>query len=160
MLFPKGAGSSEAGTPSHFLSPSATLLNSGCMIPLLQAGFQPGSNFFVSLLVAEELIESVKVFLRWEGRTYWPSIDQFSHAYPLSQEKWKMLIACACISKESRGGTAPPVHPRGSNCRWVRVRVHVQTSPYMGKNPHTRALRYSKYRAPFSCTSVYGPRFH
>lgn len=57
------------------------------MIPLLQAGFQPGSNFFVSLLVAVELIESVKVFLRWEGRTYWTSTDQFSHAYPLSQEK-------------------------------------------------------------------------
>lgn len=57
------------------------------MLSLLQASFHSGSSFIVSLLVAVELIESVKVFLRWEGRTYWTSTDQFSHAYPLSQEK-------------------------------------------------------------------------
>lgn len=56
-------------------------------MPLLRAGFQPASSFIVSLLFAVELIESVKVFLRWEGRTYWTSIDQFSHAYLPSQEK-------------------------------------------------------------------------
>lgn len=39
------------------------------MMALLQAGFQPASSFIVSLLVVTELIESVKVFLRWEGRT-------------------------------------------------------------------------------------------
>lgn len=159
MLFPKGAQNTEAGTPTCFLSQSATLLNSGCMIPLLQAGFQPGCNFFVSFLIAVELIESVKAFLRWEGRTYWTSTDQFSHAYPHSQEKWKMLIACACISKES-GGTASPVHPRGSNCRQVRALVHVQTSPDTVRKPDTGALRYPKYRAPFVCTLVCGLRFH
>lgn len=163
MFFPKGAQRSEAGTPSHFFSQSATLLNSGCIMPLLQAGFQPGSSFFgfflVSLLVAVELIESVKIFLRWEGRTYWTSANQFSHVYPPSQEKWEMLITCACISKESRGGTATPVLLRDRNYRRAGP-MRVQTSPHMGSKPDTGALRYPRKRAPFLCISIYGPRLH
>lgn len=75
------------GIPSDFLSQRTTLSNAGCTMPALWAGFQPASSFIVSLLVVAELIEFVKVFLRWEGRTYWRTTDQFSHAYLVSQEK-------------------------------------------------------------------------
>ena len=119
----------------HIVSWRTTFLNSGCTTPLIQAGFQPASSFIVSLLVVVEFIESVKVFLRWEGRTCWTSTDQFSHAYPLSQEKYLLLAHVFW------NGVAEGWHPSACWSKQLQCLTDMSGPLCLCKSVFTRAVR-------------------
>lgn len=98
MFFPKGAQRSEAGTPSHFFSQSATLLNSGCIMPLLQAGFQPGSSFFFFFWSAYWLLWNWLNLSRfsWDGRAgligqVQINFHMFIHPHRRNEKCWLLV---------------------------------------------------------------------